>query len=48
MHVACCVPAAQALRCACAVAGAKVAQRGFANLARAVPDDVPWRRNVAD
>lgn len=34
----------QMLRCACAVAGRKVAQEGLENLARWVPEDMPWKK----
>ncbi|CAJ1439256.1 unnamed protein product, partial [Effrenium voratum] len=35
--------ASEALRCACAVAGQKVAQEGLQDLALAVPKDMPWK-----
>ena len=36
-----------ALRCACTVAGRKVAQRGLENLAQLLPE-MPWPHNAGD
>ena len=35
----------ETLRCACMVAGRKVAQEGLAGLAKVVPEDMPWLRH---